>query len=204
MKISGITANTNKTFTRPVLNSRKNNLGFSGINMLPKKIIIQFQKNNVNRFAKYAEIGEGSSIFLDFIGKFAIVPAMIIFNPFSKEDKDSKTYSALKNPLGAGIQFITEVAILSQLSNRINKLAKAGKLGSSYNIAKLSGPKLAEAHTKLNLFNNRVCLAVALASTPIVCAIENWLHPKIMKALFPNKQKTKKLPIIANNLDTRA
>lgn len=164
-----------------------NNLKFTSINVLSKVNLPKLQKNSINYFSKYAEIGEGSSVLLDFIGKFAVVPTLIMFNPFTKnEDKDSKIYSALKHPLAAAIQFATELTILNQASKTINNLAKTGKLGEAYNITKLTGAKLAEANTRLNLFNNRTCFIIALLSTPLVCGIENWLHPKIMRTIFPN------------------
>ena len=77
-------------------------------------------------FSRFEQIGEGANIALDFIGKAALVPAIIMTT--SKEEKEKKTYSAIKNPIGATIQLILEVPLLMLGSKYIEKVANEGKL----------------------------------------------------------------------------
>lgn len=77
-------------------------------------------------FARIDQIGEGTNIALDFIGKAVVVPAVIL--AVSKEDKEKKEYSALKNPVAATIQLLMEVPILMAGSKFIEKLANSGAL----------------------------------------------------------------------------
>ncbi|MDD3149969.1 MAG: hypothetical protein PHV68_03970 [Candidatus Gastranaerophilales bacterium] len=158
----------------------------------PVKNLINKNKEAVTAFfSKHSEIGEGAGIFFDFIGKAAIIPIVMIFNPFSKEDKDSKTYSALKHPVGASIQAVMEVSILMQGTRYIDKLAKQGKLGAKYAVSKLTGENLEKATSRLNFFKNRACWVAAISMTPALCAIENWAHPKLMKIISPKTAERK-------------
>jgi len=77
-------------------------------------------------FSKIDEIGEGTNITLDFLGKAVLVPAIIM--SASKEDKETKQYSAIKNPIAATIQLALEVPILAIGSKAIESLANKGKL----------------------------------------------------------------------------
>lgn len=86
----------------------------------------KIQEATSKYFSKFEQIGEGSNIALDFIGKAVLVPAIIMTT--SKEEKDKKTYSAIKNPIGATIQLILEVPLLMFGSKYIEKVANKGGL----------------------------------------------------------------------------
>ena len=111
-----------------------NNINYTGHTNILKNIKCACGE----KFAKIDEIGEGTNIALDFLGKALIVPAIIMLT--SKEDKDKKEYSALKNPLAATIQILLEAPILMLGSKFIENLANKNKLDSpkgdfSYNEA---------------------------------------------------------------------
>lgn len=38
---------------------------------------------------------------------------------------------------------------------------------------------------------NRICFVAALTLTPILCAIENWAHPKIMNKIYEHRNRNK-------------
>ncbi len=99
-------------------------------------IIKNIKRAAGDKFAQIDQIGEGTNIALDFAGKAVLVPATIML--VSKEDKEKKEYSALKNPIAATIQLLMEVPILMLGSKLIEKLANSDKLykpksGISYN-----------------------------------------------------------------------
>ena len=72
-------------------------------------------------FAKIDEIGEATNIALDFSGKAILVPLIIMMT--SKEEKETKEYSALKNPVAATIQLAIEAPLLAIGSKIISTLA---------------------------------------------------------------------------------
>lgn len=220
---------------------------------LPAKKITDF-------FLKNGNVGEKTSVLIDIFGKAVLVPIVIIFNGFSKQPKEEKKYSAIKNPTAALIQLGLEVPIFYYATKGVKNLANKGLLDKdpnfSYN-AKLHknifiesldrliksnppNPKIAKEITglrsqldkkgltqklihdfnqviskitsnsssmnlknqtkdALNNYNtvnkrlfqlgSRFSFLAALLLIPVVCGIENWLHPKIMKILDNRKNK---------------
>jgi len=207
------------------------------------------QTKCLSYFTKNSEIGEGASIACDFLGKAAIVPAVIMLT--SKEPKEKKQYSALKNPVAATIQLALEVPILAVGSKIVGNLADKGVFDVensefSYNALKkkdefistlknislnskeaqqkeqdilealktgskdLSGDVLnlaklidenssailktsfeAFEKAKKNQFHlkNRICFLAAILLTPVLCALENKIHPIIMNKFFEKQDK---------------
>ncbi len=226
MKISGIKIN----------NSPANS---SKLPTLPQKIS--------HTFANMDDIGEGTSIVLDFAGKAVIVPLTIMST--SKESKETTEYNALKHPVAGLIQLLIEVPTLilgrkyiknsadkghldkelnrqynekfyedifiSDLKNsavnshqkaeagtiieKINKKGLSKKTiyaidGYIETIAKPAQEGLKKtfsnyktAHTKLGHLQNRLCFAAAILLTPLICALENKLHPIVMDKLYEKK-----------------
>lgn len=218
--------------------------------------LANIQKRVAKGFSKIDGIGEGASIAFDFVGKAVVVPAIII--AASKEPKEKKEYSAMKNPVAAIIQLAIEVPILLFGSKAVESLANKGTLDKkdsdfSYNAKKyqdefvsvlkqqtddtpnikkaadsLAGEiskkgysrKIAEnfddfintipndtkspvketlkksfgkyQSTHKNLFHlqNRACFIMAITLTPLICALENWAHPKIMDKLYQKPEAT--------------
>ena len=235
-----------------------NNTTFMGAANVSSKI--------AKSFAKAGDIGEGTSIACDFLGKAVVVPAVIMLA--SDESRENKEFSAFKNPVAAFIQLGLEVPVLMAGSKIVGDLADKGffdnsknvKKGFSYNekqqrqnfvdtFEKLADgseklknnsrefikgikekgytKKAAEdivellngaddrvknaamtsfknyEHARQNKFHlqNRICFVAALVLTPLLCAIENYIHPKIMnkiyeKRLEKNSSKMVKMPNI--------
>ena len=82
--------------------SINNQTNFTGASKLSEKI--------AKKFAKAGNIGEGTSIACDFLGKAVVVPAVIMLA--SSEPKENKEFSAFKNPVAAFIQLGLEVPVL--------------------------------------------------------------------------------------------
>ena len=224
-------------------------------------------------FAKAGNIGEGTSIACDFLGKAVVVPVVIM--AASDEPKENKEFSAFKNPVAAFIQLGLEVPVLMAGSKIVGDLADKGyfdraksvKKGFSYN-EKLQKEKFIDTFEKLadktpsirakskefaesiknggyskkmaddlveildgvdekvklatidsfknfehaheNKFHlqNRICFAAALILTPLLCAIENYIHPKIMNKIYEkraekNPSKMVKMPDFHSFLNGR-
>lgn len=222
--------------------AQKNTVAFSGKHF-------DLGQKAAKTFAKMDGIGEGASIAFDFLGKAVVVPAVIMLA--SKEPKEKKEYSALKNPVAAVIQLLLEVPILIFGSKAIEKAANNGGFDKGekrlYNekfskdvfisslddavknnsdkaemaneiISTLNSKGLTrkisenindfiktmpdEAQkilkqnfnnyktTQKNLFHlqNRLCFIAAIIMTPILCALENKLHPIIMDKIYEKEQ----------------
>lgn len=89
----------------------------------------RLQEATSKYFSKFEQVGEGVNIALDFVGKAVLVPAVIMLS--SKEDKEKKSYSAMKNPIGATAQLVIEAPLLMVGSKYIEKLANSGKLDNN-------------------------------------------------------------------------
>ncbi|MDD3012737.1 MAG: hypothetical protein PHC34_03435 [Candidatus Gastranaerophilales bacterium] len=98
------------------------------------ELVKTFLKNNskfgalTNWFNKCA--GEKTSIIINAIGTGLLAPLVIANNPLSKEDKDVKTYSALRQPISAVIAIITQLAVCMKADKIIDRLAYNNKLGT--------------------------------------------------------------------------
>jgi|GEM_PF-3948707 len=115
-----------------------NSVAFKGGNQpvaASEDIIIKtFLKNN-SRFGALANwfnkcAGEKTSIIINAIGTGLLAPLVIANNPLSKEDKDTKVYSALRQPISAVIAIITQLAVCMKADKIIDKLAYNNKLGT--------------------------------------------------------------------------
>lgn len=156
-------------------NKQSQNVSFSGA---PKFKV-------ANYLAKHPEVGEGTSITLDFIGKALVAPTFILFNPISKEPEDKKEYAALKNPIAAVIQLSMEAPIFMVGSKAIEKMANSWK-GSQFNVKEATqiGEQAAKlAKSRLGILQSRSCFAMSLVLTPFMCQLENYLHPRLMKVV---------------------
>ena len=243
--------------------SINNQTNFTGASKLSEKI--------AKKFAKAGNIGEGTSIACDFLGKAVVVPAVIMLA--SSEPKENKEFSAFKNPVAAFIQLGLEVPVLMAGSKIVGDLADKGyfdkaknaRKGFSYNeklqrekfidtFEKIADktPKIKEKskdfltsikdggytkkaaedileildgaddkiktaaiksfknfeHAHENKFHlqNRICFVAALLLTPFLCAIENYIHPKIMNKIYEkraakNPSKMVKMPNIETFLN---
>lgn len=140
---------------------------------------------------KFAEIGgEKVANIVNAGSKFAIAPFVIAFNPFSKEEKETRVYSAWKQPIEAVLTISIQLLALDKLGNYIDKLSNKGKLGKGFNLKNLT--KQADidlVNRRLDVFKDRVGIAAALAAIPIVTSITNWAYPKFMEKVKPQNYK---------------
>ena len=82
------------------------------------KFITKLGKNN----------GEILNTIVTAIGTACVAPIFIAYNPFSKEDKDTKTYSALRQPISAVLALVIQIGVNSKFNNWLDKLASTGQL----------------------------------------------------------------------------
>lgn len=72
--------------------------------------------------------GEILNILVTAIGTAFVAPIFIAFNPLSKEDKETKIYSALRQPISAVIAVIAQLGIVSKFNSGLDKLASTDQI----------------------------------------------------------------------------
>ncbi len=138
------------------------------------------------KFAKAG--GEKVANMVNAGGKMAIAPLIIALNPFSKEEKETKVYSACKHPIEAVLTIAIQILALNKVGKYIDNLSMQGKLAKNFNLKDVpNGPELDLISKRLGVFKDRVGIGVALAAIPVVTSITNWAYPKIMKKIMPKK-----------------
>jgi hypothetical protein len=99
-----------------------------------EELVKTFLKNNskfgalANWFNKCA--GEKTSIIINALGTGLLARLVIANNPLSKEDEDTKKYSAMRQPISAVIAIITQLAVNMKADKIIDKLACNNRLGT--------------------------------------------------------------------------
>ena len=78
-------------------------------------------------------IGEFQDICLNALGTGLLAPLFIKYNPLSKSDKDTRTYSAWRQPLSAVLAVATQGLITIPFSRIINNMTNNGWFGEECN-----------------------------------------------------------------------
>ena len=79
-------------------------------------------------------IGEVQNIIINSIGTGLIAPIFIKWNPLSKTDEDTRTYSAWRQPVSAILAILTQAGATIPFNNKVKNMANEGKLGADYNM----------------------------------------------------------------------
>lgn len=70
--------------------------------------------------------GEYMNILVTAFGTAVVAPIFIAFNPLSKKDKETKMYSALRQPISAVIAVAAQMSVVKALNNALDKYASTG------------------------------------------------------------------------------
>lgn len=92
------------------------------------KEVQEFLPKKVRLFNKIADkiSGEIPNIIITALGTALIAPIFIKWNPLSKTDEETRTYSALRQPISAVLAVITQVGISKPIENVITRLCNTG------------------------------------------------------------------------------
>lgn len=80
-----------------------------------------------------ASIGEFQNIVINSIGTGLVAPIFIKYNPLSKTDEDTRTYSAWRQPVSAVLAILTQALITLPFDRVINNMVNNGEFGLKYN-----------------------------------------------------------------------
>lgn len=180
----------------PQINTcRQNKVAFSGKTQALNTFSTKGESWYVRTSAWFARMGgERFANLVNAGGKFAIAPLLIAFNPFSEEDKETRIYSAWKQPIEAVLTITAQLAALSQIDNYLDKLSIQGKLAKDYNIKNLTvgTENFNFTNKKLGVLKDRISILAALAAVPVITTITNWAYPRVMKKILPEAYAKKK------------
>lgn len=70
--------------------------------------------------------GEYMNILVTAFGTAIVAPIFIAFNPLSKKDKETKMYSALRQPISAVIAVAAQMSVVKALNDALDKYASTG------------------------------------------------------------------------------
>lgn len=78
-------------------------------------------------------MGEIQNILINAAGTGLVAPIFIKYNPLSKTDEDTRTYSAWRQPLSAVLAIATQASMVAPFNNLISYMANVGRLPDPYN-----------------------------------------------------------------------
>lgn len=78
-------------------------------------------------------MGETMNIFINSLGTGLVAPIFIKWNPLSKTDEDTRTYSAWRQPVSAVLAVITQAGVTIPFNQIIENMANSGDYGIEYN-----------------------------------------------------------------------
>lgn len=114
-----------------------NNIGFTG-NVSQAVIEKAINKQNtpvlrgINKLRD--NIGEFQDICINATGTGLLAPIFIKYNPLSKTDEDTRTYSAWRQPVSAGLAILTQGLITIPVVKLITNMANNGYLNEECNL----------------------------------------------------------------------
>jgi len=170
--------------------------------------INQYVATSIEKFSQKG--GEKVSNYVNAAGKAIIAPLIIMNNPFTHEDKESRKWAAVKQPVEAVITIAMQLATLGLLYKGIDKLIKSGKINFKYveqatkDISKIPKKILEACNNDTakalkmykeqynEIFKDRVGAVLSAVTYLPVLAVSNKVYPKIAKKLVNNESKSSK------------
>ena len=99
------------------------------------KELMHYMPRSVKLMMKAKEwTGEVQNIVINSVGTGLIAPIFIKYNPLSKTDEDTRTYSAWRQPVSALLAILTQVGATIPFNQKVSSMAHQGKLGQDYNM----------------------------------------------------------------------
>lgn len=78
-------------------------------------------------------MGEVQNIFINALGTGLVAPIFIKWNPLSKTEEDTRTYSAWRQPVSAVLAVITQAGITIPVNRIVERMANNGYYDEAYN-----------------------------------------------------------------------
>jgi len=95
-------------------------------------------------------VGEVPNIIINALGTGLIAPIFIKHNFLSKADDETRTYSALRQPISAVLAVLTQAGILIPINGLIDKMSNAGEFSTKYSKTGFQDISYIEKLVKIN------------------------------------------------------
>ncbi len=96
--------------------------------------IKEFMPSAVKGMKKLSDnMGEVQNIIINALGTGLVAPIFIKWNPLSKTDEDTRTYSAWRQPVSAFLAVVTQVGVTIPFNKMIEHRANTGFYDEQYN-----------------------------------------------------------------------
>lgn len=134
--------------------STSSKVNFQGVKVRVSDIENEINKLNsaplrfVNKLR--SNISEFQDICINALGTGLLAPIFIKYNPLSKTDKDTRTYSAWRQPVSAILAITTQGAITIPFTKLINNMANNGWFGEACNRSPYKNDKYYEKQVAMN------------------------------------------------------
>lgn len=115
----------------------------SGIDEYMPKGIKEMQKVSDN-------LGEVSTTLINAAGTGIVAPIFIKYNPLSKSDQDTRTYSAWRQPVSAVLAIVSQLGAIIPFNRAMNNGFNLGMLSDKYNTSAFQDDKFIERQVKKN------------------------------------------------------
>ena len=93
-------------------------------------------------------MGEVQNIIINALGTGLVAPIFIKWNPLSKTDEDTRTYSAWRQPVSAVLAVVTQVGVTIPFNKMIARRANSGFYDEDYNQTLFQDKKYIEKQLK--------------------------------------------------------
>ena len=168
--------------------------------------IRQYAATSLEKFSKNG--GEKVSNYVNAAGKAVIAPLIILNNPLTHEDKESRQWAAIKQPVEAVITIAMQIATLSLLYKGIDKLIQKGKVNFKFveeatkDISKIPEKIMQACNNDKDkaltmykeqyneIFKDRVGAVVSAVTYLPVLAVSNKIYPKIAQKLVNRNENS--------------
>ncbi|MFA7658569.1 MAG: hypothetical protein WCY19_03980 [Candidatus Gastranaerophilaceae bacterium] len=110
-------------------------LGRQNLKKEAREEILKLMPKSVNTIHGMSGfVGEIPNILINAVGTGLVAPIFIKYNFLSKTDEDTRTYSALRQPVSAALAILMQIGIVIPFNSVINNMTNKGEyLKSKYN-----------------------------------------------------------------------
>lgn len=99
-----------------------------------KEFLLDIMPGKIKKMVKIHEgMGEVQNQLINAVGTGLVAPLFIKYNPISKTDEDTRTYTAWRQPVSAVLAVATQAAIVVPFNKIIKHAADIGYLSTRYN-----------------------------------------------------------------------
>lgn len=146
MKVEKVNYNSYYRAPQNALKSEKHTPSFKGGGAVTHgelvkelKHLLPFKMRFVSKMAD--NIGEVQNIIINSLGTGLVAPIFIKYNPLSKTDEDTRTYSAWRQPISAVLAVATQAGMVAPFNTYISNMSFAGEYGENFNMSNFKDKK---------------------------------------------------------------